>query len=126
MCDSIYLTVRKNVCRSLFPAAPTVGPLEWLSGYPIQPIFGERFGLRCPLEANPTPEYWWKKFATLDMAEPVNLTDDVTITEDQRVLMVNSYTEEHNGMYVCYASNSLGVVEYVNVGLFYLYTDSKS
>ena len=113
-----------HVSRLSFSAAPTAGPLVWPMGYPIQPIFGERFGLRCPLEANTPPVYWWKKFATLDMAEPVNLTDELTFTEDGRTWRVNSYTEEYNGMYVCYASNSLGVAEYVNVGLFYLHTDS--
>ena len=111
--------------RYPFSVAPIAGPLVWLSGYPIQPIFGERFALRCPLEANPTPVYRWKKFATVDTAEPVNLTEGVTFAEDGRVLMVDSYSEEYNGMYVCFASNSLGVAQYVNVGLFYLYTDSK-
>ena len=101
-------------------------PLGWMPGFNRWSVYGEPFHLTCPLKGNPPPVYHWKKYSFPDLTKPINLTDDLSFTEDSCEWSVAFYEEQHNGMYVCYAENALGAAEYVNTGVFYLYATSES
>lgn len=54
------------------------------------------------------------------MTEPLELTADLIFTDDRNTWHVESYSQDHNGLYACYASNSLGMAEYHNPAVFFL------
>ena len=100
--------------------APLFVPVPWSVGTSKYPIISEPFRLTCPLKGNPPATYSWRKFKSLDMAEPLEVTADLTFTNDGQTWHVESYSPQDNGLYACYASNSLGMTEYHNPAVFFL------
>lgn len=88
-------------------------------------MLGEPFTLTCPLEGSPPAVYWWERYRDIHMREQVSLPSDLIFGDDGRSWSVQSFEMRHQGMYICSASNSMGVEKYVNTALFYLSTESE-
>ena len=100
-----------------------------------KPIIGQPFALPCPLEGNPPPSsYLWAwhppSLDWFDSPPPTTPTtghfpSNVWFSDNGRVMVMDSFEEQHNGLYTCHASNYLGEADYFDGVNFFLSTESE-
>ena len=74
--------------------------------------------MMCPLDGNPSAHYYWERYRYPDCSEAMELPHDLVFSDNGKKWSVDSYTEEHNGMYVCHAANSVGSAIFNNQAFF--------
>lgn len=105
---------------------PVRVPLMWSEGYSSHPIFKLPYKLTCPLEGNPPATYRWERY-TVDLSEQLELPDNLhfEFNDSGRSWEVDELEEKHNGVYMCYASNSLGTAKYWSIANFWIHVSGK-
>ena len=87
---------------------------------------GQPLTLSCPIDANPPALYNWTAFETIDEFRQQELpTSLVYLSENRRSWLVNVWSTDYNGYYVCCASNALGKTCFRDAMHYFLRADSK-
>ena len=122
---TIFYHELKSIVPPLYTDAPVLVDTDVAPDGSKWPIYGEPLVRVCPLQSNTPAQYTWRRYRITDNAE-LDISTDVRFSENGRRLEIDAYRpEEHNGVYVCHASNPLGTKEYSDANLFYLHAECK-
>ena len=98
---------------------------DWIA--PLDPRYGEKTVISCPLEGNPPASYqWyfekWPKNISHNDRMPINPGSylNITFLNNNRTLYFNDTKEEHSGYYICSAENHLGNKTYDDLEPLYI------
>lgn len=89
--------------RQIYDVTITVPPTIVQPLNSNRPAIGEFLSLNCTATGRPTPKISWYK-------NGAPLVFDYIVTYNEPIVKINTYEEEHKGIYQCVANNSAGEV----------------